>query len=57
MLAPQTKLLITEYGNANFAFGELPDCPPVEGARSAERLVAAKDALVAHLEENYVPKP
>ena len=56
MLTPQTKLLIAEYGNASFAFGELPE-DWVEGTRAAERLFAAKDALVAHLEENYVPKP
>ena len=58
MLNPQTKLLLAEYGNANFDFGELPgDCPPLEGTEAGKRVVAAKEALVADLEANYIPKP
>jgi len=57
MLAPETKLLIGEYGNANFDWGEMPEGNPAAGTAAWRRVVAAKEALVAHLEENYVPKP
>ena len=58
MLNPQTKLLLAEYGSANFDFGELPsDCSPVEGTEAGNRVVAAKEALVSDLEANYIPKP
>ena len=58
MLDPQTKLLIGEYGNANFAYGDLGDDAALEEQRKAsKRMITAKDALVAHLEENYIPKP
>ena len=58
MLHPQTKLLIGEYGDANYAYGEIgDDASDEETHKAGRRMVTAKEALVAHLEENYIPKP
>lgn len=56
-LLPETKLLIGEYGNANFDFGELDDSDIEVIGKASKRMVAAKEALTAHLEAHYIPKP
>jgi hypothetical protein len=55
-LLPETKLLIGEYGNASFDWGEFPEGDPIAGTAAWKRVVAAEESLVAHLEENYAPR-
>ena len=55
-LLPDTKILIAEYGNANFDYGELPDGDE-DAEDAAMRVIRAKETLVSHLETHYTPTP
>ena len=55
-LLPETKILIAEYGDAAFAYGEVED--GTEEASSAfVALATTKGNLVRHLENHYTPTP
>ena len=52
-LLPETKILIAEYGDANFTYGE-----DREGDRNLfDQIQKTKETLVAHIETHYTATP